>query len=178
MRLSSRIPFVFGIGFTAMVLAIGCLAARVTTITCSRNGAELQGICRLEQSTLFLPWNKTVAKIQLKAIQKAEVVELGVDRYTVVLRLRNDAPNFLLHQSEYAENAQKLARHINAFLGNPKAKGVTMQEGGGLQETMVLLSSLAFGLFFIWAGIRSKHQPDAGRQYGEAIQKPGSGSEE
>ncbi|WP_068818140.1 hypothetical protein [Phormidesmis priestleyi] len=70
----SRTPFVLGIAFTAMGLVIGYFATHVSTFTCIRHEMEQQGICRLKQSTLFLPWNKQVTSFQLNDIQKAESV--------------------------------------------------------------------------------------------------------
>ncbi|MBC7970584.1 MAG: hypothetical protein H7Z11_10760 [Verrucomicrobia bacterium] len=161
MALSSRIAFTVGIAFTAMGLVIGCFAARVSTFTCIRDQTEQQGICRLEQSTLFLPWNKKVVSFPLDDIQKAESVELGVDLYAVVLRSRSNAPNPSLYTSEYAENSHQLASQINSFLDNPKTNVLKMQEGGGFQETVILLGFCSFGLLLIWQSIEFWHHPDS-----------------
>ncbi len=155
----SRIPFILGIAFTAMGLVIGCFAAQVSTFTCIRPEIAQPGFCRLEQSTLFLPWNKEVVSFPLKDIQNAKSVEIGVDSYTVVLRSRDHASNFLLHKSEYSENTQLLASQINSFLDNPQAKALSIREGGGMPETIVLLSFCGFGLLLTWQGSKFGRHP-------------------
>lgn len=159
--MSSRIPMVTGTGITVMGLIMGCFIARVSTFTCVRSGADQQGICRLEQSTLFIPWNKTVTSVQLSDVQKAESINLGVDSYTVVLRLRNSEPNFPLHRTEYSQNSQQLAKQINSFLGNSEAKGFSFREGGGLIEIVFLISFCGYGLLFAWIGTKFSHRADS-----------------
>lgn len=154
---SSRIPLVSGIGLAAMGLIVGCFAARVSTFTCIRGKAEQQGICRLEKSTVFLPWNKTVENVQLNNIQKAEFVETGDGSYTVVLRLHSDVSSFLIHNSEYSNNARQIARQINSFLGNPSAKTITVQEGGSIEETAILIGFCGFSLLFASIGTKFWH---------------------
>jgi hypothetical protein len=145
----------FGIGITAIGLFIGCLVARVSTFTCIRDElGEQQGHCQLEQSTLFMPWVKKVSSIPLSDIQKAESVELNVESHSVVLRLRNDAPKFSLHKSEYSQNTEQLAAQINSFLSNSKVKSFSLREGGGIEETLILLGFCGFGLLFAWLGGR------------------------
>jgi hypothetical protein len=161
MSLSPRIPIVAGTGLTVIGLIMGCFVARVSTFICIRSGADQQGICRLEQSTLFLPWNKTVTSVQLSDIQKAESINLGVDNYTVVLRLRSSESNFSLHRTEYSQNSQQLAKQINSFLGNSEAKGFSFREGGGLGEIIVLIGFCGYGLLFAWLGTKFCHRANS-----------------
>jgi hypothetical protein len=154
-RFSIGMAIFFGTCFTLMGLLIGCFAARVATFTCTREQITQQpekGNCQLEQSTLLIPWGKTLNRVELKDIQKAESVEMGFDIYTVVLRLKNNKDTFLLHKSEYSHNSQQLATLINSFLSNPKTKSFRFQEGGGIGETLVLLSFCGFGIMLTYSG--------------------------
>jgi hypothetical protein len=154
-RLSVGLTIFFGTAFTLMGLVIGCAAARVVVFTCTRDRITQQqgkGICQLEESTLFIPWAKTVNSVELKDIQKAESVEIDVETYTVVLRLKNNKDKFSLHKSAYSHNSQQLATLINSFLANSKAKSFSFREGGGIGETLILLSFCGFGITLTYFG--------------------------
>lgn len=157
---SSRIPLMFGSALilmfgstlTVMGLVIGCMAARVSTFTCTRPNGNQRGICQLETSTIFLPWIKTVAGISLSNVQKAEI---AADSYTVVLRLHDNSPSFLVYESESSENSQQITEEINSFLSHSKAKSLSIQQGGGIEATIALLGFCGFSLFFVWFGAKS-----------------------
>ncbi|PAX59954.1 hypothetical protein [Brunnivagina elsteri] len=154
-RLSIGLTIFFGSAFTLIGLVIGCFAARVAVFTCTHDRFTQQqekGNCQLEQSTLLMPWAKKIDRIESRDIQKAESVEVNFDTYTVVLRLKNNNDKFLLYQSPYSQNSQQLATLINSFLTNSKAKSFRFQEGGGVGETLVLLSFCSFGIMLTYFG--------------------------
>jgi hypothetical protein len=154
-RLSVGLTIFFGAAFTLMGLVIGCAAARVVVFTCTRERVTQQQekeSCQLEQSTLLMTWAKKIDRIELKDIQKAESVEVNFDTYTVLLRLKNNNDKFSLYQSPYSQNSQQLATLINSFLANSKAKSFRFQEGGGIGETLVLLSFCCFGIMLTYFG--------------------------
>jgi hypothetical protein len=104
----SPVPLVFGTLMTAMGLAMGCFVAQVTTLTCWRDRPNQPGLCRLDQSTVFLPWQKTGVSIQLEDVQNADLIEEGGENYRLVLRSRNqiaDRPSSdrSIFKSEYSE---------------------------------------------------------------------------
>ncbi len=155
-HLSVGLTIFFGAAFTLIGLVIGCAAARVVIFTCIRdrvNQQQGQGICQLEESTLFIPWAKTVNSIEVKDIQKAESVEIGVETYTVILRLKHNKDNFSLHKSAYSHNSQQLATLINSFLANSKAKSFSFREGSGIGETLAILSFCGFGVVITYWGV-------------------------
>lgn len=157
---SSRIPLmfgstltiVFGSALTVMGLVIGCVAARVTTFTCIRASVNQQGICQLEKSTVFLPWIKTVSRVPLSNVQKAKVRANG---YTVVLQLRDNSPSFWVYESEYSENSQRVTEQINSFLSHAQTRSFSIQQGGGLEETIALIGFCGFSLSFAWLGVKT-----------------------
>jgi cell division protein FtsL len=154
-RLSVALTLIFGISFTLMGLVIAAFAARTAIVTCTREQTNQQlekGNCQLEESTLFMPWDKKINRVELKDIQKAESVEMGFDIYTVVLRLKDNKNTFLPYKSEYSHNSQQLATVINSFLTNPKTRSFRFQEGGGIGETLVLLSFCGFGIMLTYFG--------------------------
>lgn len=162
---SSRIPLMFGSALTLVFgsaltitgLVIGCVAARVSTFTCIRSNGTQQGVCQLEKSTVFLPWIKTVSSVPLSNVRKAEV---GTKDYTVVLRLRDNSPTFLVHESEYSESSQQIIGQINSFLDHSQAKSLSIQEGGGIEATIALVGFCGFSLFFAWVGAKTWQHTD------------------
>lgn len=157
---SSRIPLMFGSALTivlgsaltVMGLVIGCVAARVSTFTCIRSETNQQGICQVEKSTVFLPWVKTVSRVPLSHIQKAEVRANG---YTVVLKLRDDSPSFWVYESEYSENSQRITEQINSFLSHAQTRSLSIQAGGGIEGTIALLGFCGFSSAFTWLGVKT-----------------------
>ncbi|MEA5573327.1 hypothetical protein [Calothrix sp. UHCC 0171] len=155
-RLSIGLTIFLGIAFTSMGLIIGCAAARVAVLTCIRDGATQHpetGNCQLEKSTLLTPWAKTSNKVALQDIHKAESVEIDVETYTVQLQLKNNKDKFSLYQSPYSQNSQQLATLINSFLANTNTKSFRFQEGGGIGETLALLSVCGFGITLTYFGL-------------------------
>ncbi|BAZ42862.1 hypothetical protein NIES4101_88320 [Calothrix sp. NIES-4101] len=155
-RLSIGLTIFFGVAFTSIGLVIGCVAARVAVFTCTRDEATQHaktGNCQLEQSTLLTPWAKTLNKVALQDIHKAESVEIDVENYTVHLRLKNNKGKLSLYQSPYSQNSQQLATIINSFLANTKTKSFSFQEGGGIGETLALLSFCGFGITLTYFGL-------------------------
>jgi hypothetical protein len=144
----SPLPLVFGTLMTTMGLAMGCFVAQVTTLHCWRDRSNQPGVCRLDQSTVFLPWKTTGISIQLEDVQKAELIDEGGEDYRLVLRSRNKIADRSIFKSEYSEPSQTFANGINSFLETPSKTGFTARQGGTPEEIGALVGFCGFGLLF------------------------------
>jgi hypothetical protein len=123
----------FGMAFTFVGLTLGCFGGGIKTFTCIRD----QGICRLEESSPFLPWRKTIHTIAIRDIQKAELRDLG-EVYAVVLLSAKHKPIFSIPTE---------VDQMNSFLHDPQAKDFTSKSIDDPSVTITLIGLCTMGVF-------------------------------
>jgi hypothetical protein len=123
----------FGVVFTTVALTLGCFGGGIKTFTCIRE----QGICRLEESSYFLPWRKTIHTIAIRDIQKAELRDLG-EAYDVILLSVKHKPILSIPPG---------VDQMNSFLHDPKAKDFTSKSVDAQGTTITLIGLVIMGLF-------------------------------